>query len=59
MKFSIIIPIFNEKKNISELIFQIKKSLKKYKYEIIIVDDSSTDGSKIVLKTMKRHTMML
>ena len=52
MKFSIIIPIFNEKKNISELIFQIKKSLKKYKYEIIIVDDSSTDGSKIVLKTL-------
>ena len=52
MKFSIIIPIFNEKKNISELISQIKKRLKKFKYEVIIIDDSSTDGTKKVLKTL-------
>ena len=46
MKISIIIPIFNERKNIKELIFQIRKRLIKNSYEIIIVDDSSTDGSK-------------
>ena len=49
MKFSIIIPIFNEKNNISLLVSKIKSSLKMYKYEIIIVDDSSTDGSKNIL----------
>ena len=52
MKFSIVIPIFNEKKNISELVFQIKKNLSKYKYEIIIVDDSSNDGSKRILDSL-------
>ena len=56
MKFSIIIPIFNEKNNISLLVSKIKSCLKKYKYEIIIVDDSSTDGSKnILLNLNKKH----
>ena len=56
MKFSIIIPTFNEKNNISLLVSKIRSSLKKYKYEIIIVDDSSTDGSEnILLKLNKKH----
>ena len=54
MKFSIIIPVFNEKKNISELVYQIKKYLNKYKYEIIIVDDSSNDGSQQVLNLLQK-----
>ena len=45
--FSIIIPTFNEKKNINILIKKIKKFLKK-KYEIIIVDDNSYDGSSLI-----------
>ena len=56
MKFSIIIPIFNEKNNISLLASKINSYLKKYKYEIIFVDDSSTDGSKnILLKLNKKY----
>ena len=54
MKISIIIPIFNERKNIKELIFQIRKRLIKNSYEIIIVDDSSTDGSKKVLNSLNK-----
>ena len=54
MKISIIIPIFNERKNIKELIFQIRKRLIKNSYEIIIVDDSSTDGSKKVLSSLNK-----
>jgi dolichol-phosphate mannosyltransferase len=54
MKFSIIIPTFNEKNNISLLVSKIKSSLKKYKYEIIIVDDSSTDGSKNILLNLNK-----
>ncbi len=54
-KFSIIIPILNEKKNIHLLIKKIKESLKKKDYEIIVIDDNSNDGSSFVLKTLKRN----
>ena len=52
MKFSIVIPIFNEKKNIEELVFQIKKYLQKFKYEIVFIDDSSNDGSQKILNDL-------
>tara|TARA_Y100000590_G_scaffold442024_1_gene569579 strand:- start:60 stop:755 length:696 start_codon:yes stop_codon:yes gene_type:complete len=54
MKFSIVIPVFNEGNNLSLLITKINFFLKKYKYEIIIVDDSSTDDSKNILKKLKK-----
>tara|TARA_Y100000591_G_C21841031_1_gene705643 strand:+ start:208 stop:921 length:714 start_codon:yes stop_codon:yes gene_type:complete len=53
-KFSIIIPILNEKKNILLLIKKIKESLKKKTYEIIIIDDNSYDGSMKILKILKK-----
>ena len=52
-KISIIIPIFNEKKNIIKLINEIKKKLIFIKYEVIFVDDNSTDGSIDILKRIK------
>ena len=48
--FSIIIPIFNEKKNIISLLRKIISSIRDLKYEIIIIDDSSTDGSQNVIE---------
>ena len=53
-KFSIIIPTFNEKKNIHLLIKKIKESLKKKIYEIIVIDDNSYDGSSKILKSLKK-----
>lgn len=42
-KVSIILPTYNEKENILELISRIKSVMKGYKFEIIVVDDDSPD----------------
>jgi len=49
-RFTIVIPVLNEENNIKELIFLIKKNLKNFKYEIIFIDDNSTDNTKNVIK---------
>ena len=54
-KLSIIIPCFNEKSTISEILKKIDQSLKNYEisnFEIIVVDDFSNDGTKEVLKQL-------
>ena len=57
MKFSIVIPVFNESKNLPLLIKQIFKILKTKKFELIIVDDNSTDGTKYIMKKLKKRNM--
>jgi len=50
---SIVTPCFNEEKNVEELYNEIKKTfkqLKKYKYEHIFIDNSSTDNTVEILK---------
>ena len=49
MKLSVIIPCYNEKDTISEIVAAVKASPVKEK-EIIIVDDFSTDGTRDILK---------
>lgn len=48
MKLSILIPVYNEKDTILEIIRQIKKLASNT--EIIITDDHSTDGTSQILK---------
>jgi len=50
MKLSVIIPVFNEKGTIEEVLRRIKNV--KIRKEIIIVDDYSTDGTQEILKTV-------
>jgi len=54
MDLSIVIPLYNEEKNIEPLYEQLKAALEGVgrEYEIIIVDDGSTDGSFDVLKRL-------
>ena len=52
-KFSIVIPTYNEKQNIALLIKKIDKYLRNFFYEIIVIDDNSQDGTKLVLKEIK------
>ena len=57
-KLSIIIPCYNEKKTIDIILDRIDQSLKTYKifnYEILIVDDSSNDGTKEILKNLSNN----
>ncbi len=52
-KISVVIPIYNEEENIKILYLRLKQvleNLKKYDYEIIFVDDGSTDNSFEILK---------
>ena len=49
--FSIVVPVYNEGDNIKSLIDEIIYALKKFenRYEIIIVNDGSTDSSLLLL----------
>jgi len=49
MILSVIIPCFNEKNTIKEIIFAVKNSSYQHQ-EIIIVDDFSTDGTREILQ---------
>jgi len=59
MNYSIIIPIYKEEKNISEVIKRVNKALnkRKIKYELIFVDDDSRDNSAEVFKKHKKKNM--
>jgi glycosyltransferase involved in cell wall biosynthesis len=50
---SIVIPCYNEKNNILEIVKKVKESPIEHK-EIIIVDDCSTDGTREVLEAQVR-----
>ena len=55
---SIVIPILNEEKNLTKLIKEIKKVKKKMnvnKFELILVDDDSTDGTHEILINLKKR----
>src|SRR3989344_1261219 len=52
MKLSLIIPTYNESKNIGRLLSKLSIVLKKYNIEIIVVDDGD-DGTDIVVKNFR------
>ena len=47
---SIIVPVYNEEKNILPLLKRLLPIIKKYSYEIIFVDDGSTDKTTSEIK---------
>ncbi len=52
---SVVVPVYNEEENVSELVERIHKSLSAagFSFEIIVVDDGSTDRTADVLKAIK------
>lgn len=60
MRISIIIPVFNERKTINQIIQAVERvDLSPIEKELIIVDDGSTDGTKEILAGFKeRHRVI-
>jgi len=54
MKLSVVIPIYNEEGNLQELYRQIKSALSgvSFDYEVIAINDGSTDKSEQILKEL-------
>ena len=51
MKISVIIPVYNEKKTINEILDKVLKL--KLDLQIIIVDDFSNDGTTEIIKKLE------
>ncbi len=52
MKISIIVPFFNEEKTIQAILENINANKIEYAYEIILVDDGSTDSSLQIIEEL-------
>lgn len=57
MNFSIIFAVLNEEQNIRPLITSIKKKLKDINYELIFVDDSSSDNTAREIKKFLKNNI--
>jgi glycosyltransferase involved in cell wall biosynthesis len=55
-KLSVVIPVFNERATIEELLWRVSGN--KIDKEIIIIDDCSTDGTREFLKSLQTTTRM-
>src|SRR5215217_6563745 len=59
-ELSVVIPVMNEEENIQRLLEAIRNALATLDYEIILVDDGSTDGTKKqVLKYADERTLFV
>ena len=52
MKISIIIPCYNEENTIQQIIELVRNELNEREYEIILVDDASTDNTSQIIKDL-------
>ena len=52
MKISVVIPVFNERETIAQVIGRVRAVLGERPSEIVVVDDGSTDGTRDVLRTV-------
>jgi len=58
MKFSIIIPVYNEEKTIEKIISKVKKVPYPGSFELIVINDGSTDNSEKKIKSIQGITFI-
>lgn len=56
---SIVIPVYNEEGNVGLLTESIENGLKGYKYEIIYIDDFSSDNTRTEIKDLNNPNVVL
>ncbi len=58
---SIVVPVYNEQENVEDLVAAITAAMQDYKeeYEIVLVDDGSTDESFEILKRLARENLKI
>ena len=54
-ELSIIVPTYNESDNITELVHRLESCLPGVEWEVIFVDDDSTDGTAGVVREVSQH----
>ena len=59
MDLSIIIPVYNDSLLINRCLDSIFHQTTQYSYEVILVDDGSTDNSVEILKARKEENIIL
>src|SRR4051812_24953155 len=57
MKFSIVLPIHNEEENLEEVLTELGSVMRPlgHAFEVIAIDDGSTDNSRLVLRDLLRR----
>ena len=51
MRISVVVPVFNERETILEILSRVRRALPGRDLEIIVVDDGSTDGTRDALRS--------
>ena len=59
MSFSLVIPCYNEAKNITILVDKYKKFLKNKNNELVFVNNGSTDNTDNIFKKLKKNIKTL
>lgn len=54
IELTVVVPTYNESKNISEMVHRLEGTLKGISWELIFVDDSSPDGTADVVRFIAR-----
>lgn len=52
MKISVVIPVFNERDTVTEILSRVRRALEGQDAEVVVVDDGSTDGSVELLRSL-------